>query len=72
MQLRKECNPQTKRSGKTSRFTGIRMFHGGSSVDVDHVYHPVFCFGSENWSWTVETNEKGQKMGDQDHDAALS
>ena len=21
---------------------------------VDHVY-PVFCFGSENWSWTVET-----------------
>ena len=24
---------------------------------VDHVY-PVFCFGSENWSWTVETMNK--------------
>ena len=65
----------TRRFGKISRFSRTTSRERSSADDwwvmftqlVGHVY-PVFCFGSENGSWTVETKEQDQKMGDQDYD----
>ena len=63
---KKECKVQTRLGGGMLQFTEVKTCRGGQSVGEKwSTSKSVFCFGSENWSWSQAIFDRNIKGGKQ-------